>query len=180
MKDWQTLLGNEWEGVGTEYGLHSQAVVSAMEVLGETTWFKQVGTAKPETIVAVSSWEAAIGPLSTRTNSHYGPNGHLLAPSLVCIEVIESSEYGALWQRAREDAFDYCNVRPYIPRLLASGLQDFIDEYVYEFVSFLLAEIVGAESANSTYFREMMVWFHAGYFPCGWDSGWPEGRMQVF
>ena len=37
------LLGDEWEGVGTEYGPPSQAVVSAMEVLGETVWFEQVG-----------------------------------------------------------------------------------------------------------------------------------------
>jgi hypothetical protein len=180
MRDWQTLLGDEWEDVGIEYGPHSQAVVSAMEVLGETVWFKQVGKPKLETVVAVSSWEAAIGPLSARTDPRYGPHGHLLAPSMDCIEVIESNKYGALWQRAREDAFDYCNVRPYIPRQLVSDWQDVIDEYVYEFVSFLLAEIVGAESMRSTYFREMLAWFHAGYFPCGWEGEWPGGWMRVF
>ncbi len=38
MKDWQTLLGAEWEDVDADFGPQTQAVVSALEVLGETAW----------------------------------------------------------------------------------------------------------------------------------------------
>ncbi len=149
-------------------------------MLGEIKWFRRAGAPKPGNVAAVPSWEAALAPLQTRNAPRYGPNGHLLPPSLACIEVVESSVYGPLWQRAREDAFDYCNVGPYLPQALPEVARDFLDEYVYEFVSFLLAEIIGAEQLQTAYFREMLAWFHAGYFPCGWEGAWPEGRRRVY
>jgi len=130
--------------------------------------------------VTVSSWKAALAPLQTRNDPRYGPNSHLLAPSLACIQIIESSAYGPLWQRAREDAFDYYSVRPYLPPALPEAARDFLDEYVYEFVSFLLAEIIGAGQIETTYFREMLAWFHAGYFPYGWEGAWPKGQRRVY
>ncbi len=180
MKDWQTLLGDEWEDVDANYGPQTQVVVSALEVLGETAWFQRVGAPKLGNIAAVLTWEAALAPLQTRNDPRYGPNGHLLAPSLACIEIIEASAYRPLWQRAREDAFDYCSVSPYLPQALPEVARDFLDEYVYEFVSFLLAEILGAVQLETTYFREMLAWFHAGYFPCGWEGAWPEGQRRVY
>ncbi|MBN2371633.1 MAG: hypothetical protein JXO72_14215 [Vicinamibacteria bacterium] len=183
MKDWKDLLlGTVWEGVEDEYGPNSNAVVSAFETLSETEWFKHVGemvSAKGE-IVSVGSWQESIVPLIDEDGKIYGPNGHLLKPSNLCIEVIESERYHDLWQLAGSDAFDYCDVLSHIPDSLPAFQQDFIDEYVYEFVSFLLAEIVGSDVVGTTYFREMLSWFYAGHFPCGWVGVWPEGRMRVY
>ncbi len=180
MKTWQEILNIAWEDVKDEYGPQSQVVVSTFEALGQIDWFKRIGDPKPATIVDISSWQEAINPLISNETKAYGPNGHLLKPSLICIGITESEEYGELWQLAREDAFDYCNVRPYIPKALNTDEKDFIDEYIYEFVSFLLAEIIGSNTTNSTYFREMLSWFWMGHFPCGWNGNWPEGHMKVY
>ena len=57
---------------------------------------------------------------------------------------------------------------------------DLLFEYLYEFISMLLVEIIASPEAECTYFREQLPWFHAGRFPCGWEGDWPNGRMRVF
>ena len=183
MKQWQELLlGIEWEDVEDEYGPNTHAVVSAFEVFAQMKLFRRVGKSLPKnsSVFAVHSWEEAIAPLIAEDREIYGPNGHLSKPSQICIEVIESERYHDWWQRAAGDAFDYYNIMGFIPKTLEPFQQDFVYEYVYEFVSFLLAEIVGAEVVDTTYFREMLSWFHTGRFPCGWVGEWPDGHMRVY
>jgi len=183
MKHWkELLLGVKWEGVEDEYGPNSRAVVSAFDVLSKMRFFRHVGKPIPKKaqVVAVHSWEDAIAPLIAKDGDMYGPNGHLSHPSQKCIEVIESDHYHDWWQKAANESFDYCSIMGFIPKMLDPSQHDFVYEYVYEFVSFLLAEIVCADIVETTHFREMLSWFHAGHFPCGWVSDWPAGCMRVY
>jgi hypothetical protein len=67
-----------------------------------------------------------------------------------------------------------------VPRSRPRADRDNVYEYLYEFVSMLLAEIIASPEAECTYFREQLPWFHAGHFPCGWDGDWPHGHMRVY
>jgi hypothetical protein len=91
-----------------------------------------------------------------------------------------SGGQGPLARCARAARFDTCHVPPYIPRELRADQRDVIDEYVYEYVSFLLAEIIGADVVGSVYSRAMLAWFHAGRLPCGWCGACPRGRVRVY
>ena len=182
MRAWQQLLGERWEGVQDEYGPHSQAVVSAFEALRGISWFNHVGEALPPEVDGefVSSWDAAIGALRRNEGGVYGPNGHLLAPSERCIAIIESARYRPWWIKARDAAYEAFGTSEALDPAWDQGRSNFVSEYVYEFVSFLLAEIIGADEVGSTYFRELLAWFEAGRFPAGWVGAWPAGRRRVF
>ena len=178
METWQTLLAGEWEDVDDEYGPESQAVTSAIQTLADVPWLKSVGVECAGNVVAVGSWDDAIELLVD--SAAYGPNGHLLTPSQRCIEIIESDTYRSWWQQARSDAAEYLGISACIDRSWPRDRQDFVYEYIYEFVSFLLAEVIGSASVGSTYFREMLEQFQAGHFPAGWQGDWPVGRMRVY
>jgi hypothetical protein len=180
MRTWQQILNQTWEGVRDEYGNHSQQVVSAFEVLAEIRWFRHVGEGVEAgiTVDRASDWTDAIAPL--RGNRSYGPNGHLLTASELCVRVIEDERYRDAWRRARKDVGEYFGTSSVIRAHWPEEQQSFVEEYVYEFVSFLLSEIVGADAVGSTYFREMLTWFDAGHFPAGWTGPWPDGRWRIY
>ena len=156
---------------------------SGIDILAETKWLEQVGLPVVEdtAIVVVRSWDEALAPLTAGDYEIYGPNGHLEKPSQRCIDALESDEHlKTWWEKARSDVNEYYDHTAFIPNDLSSAQQEFIYEYIYEFVSFLLAEIIAAPTVETSYFREMLPWFYAGHFPCGWVGQWPEGHMRVY
>ena len=40
----------------------------------------------------------------------------------------------------------------------------------------MLADV--APNLNS--FQSLMPWFRSGHWPCGWEGGWPEGKLVVW
>ena len=30
------------------------------------------------------------------------------------------------------------------------------------------------------FFQSMMPWLRAGYWPCGWEGNWPQGRLILW
>ena len=115
-----------------------------------------------------------------RSNAARGSGPYAGVASRIDPLVEQAPERKAWWQRAREEAKRYTVLRGWAPQTLAREQRDLIFEYLYEFVSMLLAETIASPEAECTYFREQLVWFHAGHFPCGWDGEWPNGRMRVF
>jgi hypothetical protein len=85
----------------------------------------------------------------------------------------------AWWQAAREEPKRYTLLSG-VPQSRPREDRERMFEHLYEFVSMLLAAIIPSSEAECTYFREQLAWFHAGYFPCGWEGHWPDGRMHVF
>lgn len=55
-------------------------------------------------------------------------------------------------------------------------------DYVTDYVRFLFLEIAFGDrlATRSTYFRDQLAWWVAGFFPCGWSGSWPEGRLRIF
>jgi hypothetical protein len=118
----------------------------------------------------------------------YGPNGHLIEPVARVRRIMSAPREYAWWQQARHDAVDFGGYTGYVPPWMekksltarSRTYDEAVCEYLYEFISWLLAEIIGGEQVGSTYFREQLEWFHAGHFPSGWEGVWPAGRMRVF
>jgi len=183
---WTELLSKRWSNVNAEYGPNSQDVTSALMALDKLRWLEQVGAPwqervvlAPERVTVVRSWDEALTIFGE--DLRYNANGVLEAPCARVDPLLERDpERKAWWQRAREEAKRYTVLRGWAPQTLAREQRDLIFEYLYEFVSMLLAEIIASPDAECTYFREQLAWFHSGRFPCGWDGDWPAGRMRVY
>jgi hypothetical protein len=188
---WTKLLGHVYEDVGDEYGAHTQEVWSAFAAMREAKWLEHVGEPieSASQILPVASWEEAITIFARQEGTGYGPNGHLIEPVARARAALEDPTTFAQWQRARIDARKYAAYRGYVPDWMDGKTlpnttvgwtyDEAVGEYLYEFVSWLLAEIIGG-AKDCTYFREQLSWFHAGHFPCGWEGTWPLGRMRVY
>ena len=121
----------------------------------------------------------ALAPLDD-TSGRYEPTGHLAA-AVALLRPVETREpERGWWENAVADAGDYANLFPYIPTSFDEERRERLYDYLYNYGSFLLAEIIGGDELGSTYFRELLPWFHAGRLPCGWEGNWPDGRMRVF
>lgn len=177
---WTELLSRRFSDVTDEYGPHSQAAVSAFVVLDKIEWLQRVGEPVMDNgIVIVQSWEDALTIFGE--DRRYNANGVLQAACDRVDPVFEQApEREAWWQKAREDAKPYTALYGWVPNVLPPMQRELMFENLYEFVSMLLAEIIGSPEAECTYFREQLSWFHAGHFPCGWEGDWPNGRMRVF
>ena len=181
MRGWQELLGAT--------APDSVSVESVLEALSEIPWFSNVGQPIRESDGAapVADWNEARSIFDDLDNERYGPNGHLIRAVDALAPVFERPDLRLRWQEARHLAVDFVAYSAFIPEWMASvetstmrTMEAEISEYLYEFVSFLLAEVIGGSRVRSTYFRQMLEWFHAGHFPCGWAGDWPAGRMRVY
>jgi hypothetical protein len=181
---WTELLSRRFSNIRDEYGPNSQEVASAFWVLSRTPWTEHAGEPlNDDAITVVRSWDDALKvlnkDLATR-DRRYNAMGHLEAPCTRVDEIFERiPERDAWWQTAREEAKRYV-ILDGVPRSRPRADRDNVYEYLYEFVSMLLAEIIASPEAECTYFREQLPWFHSGRFPCGWEGDWPSGRMRVY
>ena len=184
IKTWQELLLRELGDVGKEFGPQSREVISALITLKEgDQWFDHVGESLPSdsSLMVVSDWNEALTIFQDRKVERYNINGHLIAAHRrVETVLLDSPERMGWWQKAGEYAKRYDNLDAYIPESLPEDMQELLFEHLYELVSMFLAEIVASPEANCQYFRELLQWFYAGHFPCGWEGDWPVGRMRVF
>jgi hypothetical protein len=183
MKTWQELLlGMHSSDLDEQYGPNSDMVARMLDILSELQWFEHVGEPLPFSVpvIIVHSWNDTLGPISKRDDVKYSANGHLIVPLSECERVIRSNEYHPLWQTICDDAFDATDIMGYIPEELSTGQQDFVFEYIHEYILVLAAEVVATDTIKTTYFREMLPWFYEGHFPCGWEGAWPEGSMRVY
>ncbi len=176
---WEELLSPRLGQVTNLYGPHSQSVFSAFAVICDIEWLEHVGDPVTDSgIVVVQSWEDAL--IIFGGDRRYNANGVLRAPCDRVDPVLERMpERESWWQKAREDVKPYTALYGW-PDDMSRANKDLMFENLYEFVSMLLAEIIGSPEAECTYFREQLSWFHAGHFPCGWEGNWPNGRMRVF
>jgi len=181
---WMELLSRQFSNVHDEYGPNSQEVASAFWVLSRIKWLEHVGEPlNDDTITVVHSWNDALKiinrDLATR-DPRYNIAGHLEVSCIRIDEIFERiPDRDIWWQAAREEAKHYA-ILGGIPQSRPRVDRDKVYEYLYEFVSMLLAEIIASPEAECTYFREQLLWFHAGRFPCGWEGDWPSGRMRVY
>jgi hypothetical protein len=180
------LLSRRFSNISNQYGPNSQAVASALMILGDTRWLECVGQPWLESadhpfgqVTIVKSWEEALTIFSDFPR--YNINGIFQAACDPCDRILEQhAEREEWWQTAREEAKRYTALYGWIPDSLTQEHQDLLFENLYEFVSMLLAEILASPEAECTYFRQQLPWFHAGHFPCGWDGDWPSGRMRIY
>lgn len=176
---WTALLSQHFHDVSDEYGPNTQAVASAFAILSKTPWLEHGGESMDDKrVTVVHAWSDVLTIF--QGDQRYNVNGVLRAP---CVGIDDAltrpPERYAWWQSAREDATEY-TVLGGIPQSRALDEQDLVFEYLYEFVSMLLAEIIVSPDTDCTYFRDQLPWFHVGRFPCGWDGEWPLGRMRVY
>ena len=198
---WSQLLGHVYEEAAEQYGEHTNEVISAFAALRETKWLAHAGAPlDSESVSTAKSWGDFVVMFREGredSKSQYGPNGHLVEPveqiKYMFVEVkTHKPEQYETWQKARRDATDFAGYSGYLPDWMATtpvddqrNLEEAMNEYLYEFVSWLLAEIILQPAQSSpvrplTYFREQLEWFHAGHVPCGWSGDWPLGLMRVF
>jgi hypothetical protein len=174
---WHQLLARTFTNVKDEYGPHSQSVAAAIVLVGQIKWVAHAGEPlAAEGIVVARSWDDA---MSIFADTDYNVAGHLESACIRCDEAIESSpQQHAWWQAAREMASHH-TILGGVPKSRPRDDRDKMFEYLYEFVSMLLVEII-ADPADCTYFRDQLSWFHAGRFPCGWEGAWPVGKMRIY
>lgn len=97
-----------------------------------------------------------------------------------------SSEVLRQYQRKRLKLhrFDAMWDREISPKLERIGFSepyrqaDLVDDLLGDMNMLLTYRLVGAEA--STLFEEMIRAYRLGYWPCGWQGEYPEGRMAVF
>lgn len=179
MKSWQTLLAGG-DGADDLYGPHGGAVMKACEALGRARWLQKVGRPLKEPgLVPVHSWEEALAVFETAEES-YEISGHLRKPAQRCHEAVDREPERGWWEAAVATASEYATYDLAMPDELDDSWQDWLDNYLYQYVSYLMAEIIGADAVGSTYFRELLPWFYAGRFPCGWVGDWPAGKPRLF
>lgn len=176
---WSVLLSQRFEAISDQYGPNSQGVASSFAVLHNTKWLSRGGSiVDGDRIAVVKSWDEALSIF--RHDPRLNINGVLRAPCLQIDDALaRMANRNLCWSRARKDATEYM-VLGGVPQSRPCEEQDLVYEYLYEFVSMLLAEIIVSDKIEGTYFREQLTWFHAGHFPCGWDGEWPLGRMRVY
>jgi len=177
---WQDLLPGdvEFEGVSEDdFGPRSHIVMSACKALLETPWFAHVGEPLPNaTVVIVKSWEEALDWIDEH---HVDGNGHPPNLGTRLKAMLDANPHEDAWWRKAAD--ELCQRFGYKPPKGRSMYQEgCFGDYMIDFAWWLAAEIIFDDRAGSTYFRELLAWFHAGRFPCGWEGDWPIGKLRVF
>jgi hypothetical protein len=181
VKTWQELLRRPEDESVKDYGPNSTMVLNAFTVLSDAKWLSTVGQPleAADSAVPVKSWEEALAPWAAEPG-RYLASGHLIAPAELCRQARQDPQIHEWWELAREDAFEYFGAPAFIPEDLPTRQEDLVDLYLYEFVSWLMAEIVGVPEEQCSHFRTMLAWFQDGRFPCGWAGEWPQGRWLVY
>ena len=183
IEHWSELLAYEkFPSYKDEYGPYTQQIVNCFESIDCISWFRFSGAdmINPEYEVEnVSTWVAAVAPLMT-TPETYDVNGHLKAPSEELDPWRRKRTTGKFYRSAAKDVQKHVDFMKYLPRFLERPDKDFLRLHIEAFIDGLLLEIIVQDEVESTYFRELLSWYDAGHFPCGWEGEYPEGKQRVF
>lgn len=181
MKTWQQLLGKVSSVGKAPFGPHTAAVSSAIHALQDAAWYRHVGapSALDHTVQRVASWEAALAIF--QDTASYVRAGVLAGPWTEAVRVQDARpELHESWHAALALCRETVDLEsPSVPGATVETNVLLLD-YLRDFVNLVLVEIIYTDEIRSTYFREQLQWFAAGYFPCGWVGEWPAGRMRVF
>lgn len=182
LMSWEELLSFEtFDDYSDEYGPNTQAVVNCFETLDTISWFSAVGAENPTLDVdGVDTWGEALAPIMDRKSPRYGEDGHLRPPSEAIAKTLGLKKYQKAYKAAFEAVQEFVDYEGYIPSYFDKQQRTFMKTHLDNWVRNLLAEIIAGGDAETTYFRELLPWYEAGHFPCGWDGEWPEGRIRVF
>ncbi len=178
MKTWRELVAGGTDGAA--YGPNGDIVRGAFDALADTRWLSRLGEPTPEdaAILRVRSWDEALAPFFAPSRL-YDVHGHLLTPALRCLAAVGDEPARGRWLKAVEDVSAFAFYANAIPRSLGR-MADWVDNYLFKYLTYLLAELVVDDDSVTAYFRDLLPWFHAGHFPCGWEGDWPEGKLRVY
>lgn len=173
-----------------EGSLHGPQVIGARALarLLEARWLAAVGEPSDHdrSVERVSSWVDAVRIFATE---EYAPHGIPKAPRLYLLDVLDaepSQATAAAADAAARSAVGTVSFRGPVDDVLGTAALSLDDEiavgdYITSYIRFLYLEIYAERlGARSTYFRDQLAWWVAGFFPCGWVGKWPEGRLRVF
>ena len=179
---WEELLSFErFDEYSDEYGPNTQAVVNCFETLDTISWFAAVGAETPNLDVeGVNTWGEALAPIIDRKAGKYGEDGHLVGPGERVASALRLDPYQDAYAAAFADVEEFVDYEGYIPSYFDKPQRAFMKTHLDNWVRNLLVEIIASKDVESTYFRELLPWYEAGHFPCGWDGEWPKGRIRVF
>jgi hypothetical protein len=173
------------------FGPNHDAVEAFLASLHGVPWFTRVGqpTDGDERLVRVG-----FEFIADRHPDRYGAWGEALPRAESAIERLT-------FEHRRLDAF--MAVQEFVRRHNPAGFTDeFLEglaekypgyygdtcSYAHELVDtpdrFLWGaahEIMLADvGPGLNFFQGIMPWFRAGYFPCGWEGDWPEGKLVLW
>lgn len=189
MKTTDELLSRTIDGYTDPFGPKTHSIISALVSLREAPLYSRCGEPTDrDDVVRVATPGEAMTIVSDDDQLRYEVNGQLIAPGVVLDEQFSIEIGGILddpvvedtwWQRARTEA---TRIQPVVFcwNHLDPEAADFIRLCRWEFPSRLIAEILVSDRVDCTYFRDQLVWYCAGHFPCGWEGDWPAGRMRVY
>ena len=152
-----------------------------MIALHDIPWFQRAGEAiTNERVVVVGSWRDALAIVEGGREG-YSERGILLAPKHAVIEALDRQP--ALRERADHaaaDALRRMTASLHVPASVPAFTRLALADHVASYCRLLVTELVVQEVTTCTYFRDQLVWWRAGHFPCGWDGNWPAGAMRVY
>lgn len=181
MKDWQTLLGAEWEAVDADYGPQTQAVVNADEFLTWLPiipWFAHVGQPLSDSnIPRIWDWDAWAGPeeetgrIITLSLRHQDWHDALLTA-----HPEREAELRALWQRAAEAVLCAAQDKlPYDPHADAWHAPS-MAVWQAQWTAGLIAWYLACGVPIPADLAQQWDWYARGHWPCGYATLTPEGE----
>lgn len=180
---WDELLEfEEFHDFTDEYGDYTQEIVNCFETLDTVSWFQYAGSDAPAEfdVTNITTWGDAIAPIIDRRNKKYDVTGHLKDPVAELDPWRRKRNTGKDYRAAAKDVVHFVDYHKYVPAFLEKPEREFLLAHIGAFVDNLLVEVISQEFVESTHFRELLSWFEAGFFPCGWEGQWPDGRLRVF
>lgn len=178
--DWEELLTFEtFSDYKNEYGPHTQAVVNCFETLDTISWFSQVGAERADrSEERVNTWSDAVDPIFHKAGDTYDRDGHLKGPAAIIAEARDTKGLKKPLAAAISAVAEYADYVNYIPSYFEKAEVDFMKRYMGKYLESVLVEIIA--DLDCTFYRQQLVWFEAGHFPCGWVGEWPDGVLRVF
>jgi hypothetical protein len=152
-----------------------------MVALHDIPWFQRAGEPITEARVArVAGWRDALA-IVEGGHLGYSERGILLAPKHAVIDALDREP--SLRERAdtaAAEALRRMTASLHVPASVPAFTRLALADHVASYCRLLVTEFVVQEVTTCTYFRDQLVWWRAGHFPCGWDGAWPAGAMRVY
>ncbi|MBK7823506.1 MAG: hypothetical protein IPJ61_21200 [Tessaracoccus sp.] len=186
MKSWKDLLGvvRSVEENPEQFGPHTKELLSLAVIMQRTSWYSSVKkpSSLDDTVARVTSWDEALTILEDRDEVRYSVHGSIVAPCDIVENALHREPQRHQWWMAfrawSRSAFTIDSP----PEDPSWGLDKFalVLDYPVDVIEHASKEILVSDLVDCTYFREHFQWFAYGYFPCGWEGDWPDGKLRVY